>query len=173
MSAAAGDGDARTAPPPSDAADDETGPPPGAWSAVVAVAAPLAVGIVAMILALSLGIGTITDPDPGLWPLIVGAALTLASLVQAVTRRGDADCEAFTRGALRAVVAAVSLAGLAFLFERAGFELPTLLVLAFWLRVIGRESLLVTAVVSVATTAAVYGLFIVALGVPVPHLVAF
>jgi hypothetical protein len=173
VSAAAGDGDDLAASPVGDAADDESGPPPGTWAAAVAVVAPLAAGIVATVLALSLGIGTITDPEPGLWPLIVGAALALASLVQAATRRGHADCEAFTRGALRAAVGAGSLAGLAVLFERVGFELPTLVLLAFWLRVIGRESLLITTAVSVGTTAAVYVLFIVALGVPIPHLVAF
>jgi putative tricarboxylic transport membrane protein len=146
--------------------------PAAAWAGVVAAAAPLALGAAGIVLSLSLGIGTFTDPAPGLWPLLIGAALVVVSVVLVAKKQSRDGCERFTAGVLMGVGAAVSLTVLALLFEQTGFELPTLGLLAFWLRIIGRESLLVTALVSVGTTAALYVVFIVALGVPIPHLIA-
>ena len=42
-----------------------------------------------------------------------------------------------------------------------------------WLRFLGGESWRSTIVISVLTTAAFYGLFLYALSVPLPHLIAF
>jgi hypothetical protein len=56
------------------------------------------------------------------------------------------------------------------LVPRIGFEIPSVLVLALWLKVLGRESWLTTAVVSVTTTAVLYLLFVILLGTPLPRL---
>ena len=50
---------------------------------------------------------------------------------------------------------------------------PTLLLLFAWLRFLGRESWLSSAVIAVASTAVAYALFIIGLGVPLPHLIVF
>ncbi|NUQ90863.1 MAG: tripartite tricarboxylate transporter TctB family protein, partial [Glycomyces artemisiae] len=65
------------------------------------------------------------------------------------------------------------LAVYASLFEVVGFELPTLLLLFAWLRFLSRESWLTSAVVAVSATAVAYALFILGLGVPLPHIIAF
>ena len=160
---------------PAPAPDDPTGPAPEPparqWSGAVAAGVPLLLGIAAATLSVPLGIGTLTHPQPGLWPLLVSLGLVAASVVLVVRREARADCERFTRGASVALAGAASLVVLVLLFDQTGFELPMLLVLAFWLRVLGRESLLVTAAVALGTTAALYVIFILALGVPLPHIV--
>jgi putative tricarboxylic transport membrane protein len=137
----------------------------------VAAGVPLLLGIIAGAFSVSLGVGTFTHPEPGLWPLLVSLALVTAAVVLVVRRQARAGCERFTRTALLALAGAASLVVLVLLFDRTGFEIPTLLVLAFWLRVLGRESLLVTVTVALGTTAALYAIFILALGVPLPHIV--
>ena len=53
---------------------------------------------------------------------------------------------------------------------RVGFEIPTVLLLVFWLKLLGGESWRVTASVSVLTTAALYLIFVVLLSAPLPRL---
>lgn len=125
-------------------------------------------GLVAGWLSLDLGIGTLTDPGPGLWPLIVSVLLSVLGVLIAIQREGT---EPFTRQALFVGLGLISLAAYAAVIEHVGFEIPTIVLLAVWLRFLGNESWRTTAVVSVLATAGAYGLFITALGVPVPHLI--
>jgi hypothetical protein len=60
--------------------------------------------------------------------------------------------------------------GLGLLIPTIGFELPALALCVIWLRFLGGESWRSTAVVSVATVAAFYLLFLYALSIPLPHL---
>ncbi|SMC56563.1 tripartite tricarboxylate transporter TctB family protein [Kibdelosporangium aridum] len=129
---------------------------------------PILLGLVALWFATDLDFGSLTNPGPGLWPIVVSVVLVIAGVVIIVEARQDT--EGLTRGAITVVIAAVSLAVYAYLFELTGFEIPTILLLALWLKAFGRESWLVTGVVSVVATAAAYALFILGLGVPLPHL---
>ena len=54
-----------------------------------------------------------------------------------------------------------------------GFEIPALLMCAVWLRYLGGETWRSTVVVSVATVAAFYLLFLYGLRIPLPHLLVF
>ncbi|GAB3807525.1 tripartite tricarboxylate transporter TctB family protein [Micromonospora zhanjiangensis] len=139
----------------------------------MAGAVPVLLGLVTIWLAKGLGFGTLTEPGPGLWPMLVAVLLVFAGVAIMLGVRRAKDTEAFTRGTTVVVIAAASLAVYAFLFELVGFEIPTVLLLVLWLKFFGREGWRSTAVVSVVTTAAVYGLFIIALGVPLPHLIVF
>ncbi|GAA2261848.1 tripartite tricarboxylate transporter TctB family protein [Glycomyces scopariae] len=152
--------------------------PGGRVQAVVAGALPVAIGAFAAWLAFGLRIGSLTDPGPGLWPLIVAGLLVACGVgitVVAATAKAHAPngTEAFTRGTTAVLCAAGALAVYASLFEVVGFEAPTLLLLFAWLRFLGRESWLSSAVIAVVATAAAYALFILGLGVPLPHLIAF
>lgn len=151
--------------------DHEEVPGGGPVPAVVAGAVPVLLGVLTLWLAGDLRLGTLTDPGPGLWPTAIAVLLVITGVVIAVRR--TADTEAFTRGAGVVVTAAASLVLLAVLFERVGFEIPTALVLLLWLRLFGRESWRTTVLVAVLATAAAYLVFITALGVPLPHLIAF
>ena len=134
----------------------------------VAGLAAVAVGIAAALGARDLGVGSLTDPGPGLWPLVVSAVLVITGAVVAV-RPGD-DAEAIGRDAWVVVVACLSLVAYTAVIRVAGFELPTVVLLAFWLRVFGGEPWRTTIAVSVGVTVVVYAVFILALGVALPHL---
>lgn len=157
--------------------------PGGRVQAAVAGAVPLALGGFAAWLSFGLNVGSLTDPGPGLWPLIVagllvacGAGVIAVEVVnggKATEGEAAGDTEAFTRGTVGVVAAAAGLVVYASLFEVVGFEIPTVLLLFVWLRLLGRESWRGSAVIAVAVTAAAYALFILGLGVPLPHLIAF
>jgi putative tricarboxylic transport membrane protein len=151
---------------------DEAGPPAGGPAlSAIAGAIPVALGLATLLYALGLGFGSLADPGPGLWPSIVAVLLIGAGAGIAVRARTARDTEAFTRGTTAVVIGAASLAIYAYLFELIGFEIPTVLLLALWLRFLGGESWRVTAVMSVLATVAAYLLFITGLGVPLPHLI--
>jgi putative tricarboxylic transport membrane protein len=139
----------------------------GAQSRIAGLSA-VAVGIAAALGARDLGVGSLTDPGPGLWPLVVSAVLVITGAVVAV-RPGD-DAEAIGRDAWTVVVACLSLVAYTTVIRVVGFELPTIVLLAFWMRVFGGEPWRTTVAVSVGVTVAVYVVFILALGVALPHL---
>jgi hypothetical protein len=113
-------------------------------------------------------VGSLTDPGPGLWPLIVSAVLVITGAVVAI-RPGE-GAEAINRDAWSVVVACLSLVAYTAVIDVVGFELPTIVLLAFWLRVLGGEPWRTTVTVSLGVTVAVYAVFILALGVALPHL---
>jgi putative tricarboxylic transport membrane protein len=139
----------------------------GAQSRIAGLSA-VAVGIAAALGARDLGVGSLTDPGPGLWPLVVSAVLVITGAVVAV-RPGD-DAEAIGRDAWTVVVACLSLVAYTTVIRVVGFELPTIVLLAFWMRVFGGEPWRTTVAVSVGVTLAVHVVFILALGVGLPHL---
>jgi hypothetical protein len=127
----------------------------------------LATGIAAAFGARDLGVGSLSDPGPGLWPLIVSGVLILSGVAVGL-RPGD-GAEPIGRDAWAVAVACLSLVAYTVVIRAVGFELPTLVLLAFWLRVLGGEPWPTTIAVSVGITAAVYVVFILALGVALPH----
>jgi hypothetical protein len=163
----------------SEARQDEGAEEPrsgGRVQAVVAGAVPLALGAVAAWLSFGLNVGSLTDPGPGLWPLIVAGLLVAsgAGIIVVAVKAGRSDgTEAFTRGTFPMLAAVGGLAVYASLFEVVGFEVPTLLLLFAWLRFLSRESWLSSAVIAVVATAVAYALFILGLGVPLPHIIVF
>ena len=150
-------------------------PRAGAWAHYVAGLVPLALGAAAMVYSLGLGFGGPTDPGPGLWPFVTGAVLVATSVLLLAFGRGlGEDYESFTSGARTIALGVVSLAVFVVLFQRVGFELPSLLVFVFWLRFLGGESWRTTLAVAVGATAAFYVLFIVLLNISsLPHIALF
>jgi putative tricarboxylic transport membrane protein len=128
----------------------------------------VAVGIAAALGARDLGVGSLTDPRPGLWPLVVSSVHVITGAVVAV-RPGD-DAEAIGRDAWTVVVACLTLVAYTAVIRVVGFELPTIVLLAFWMRAFGGEPWRTTVAVSVGVTVVVYAVFILALGVALPHL---
>ena len=139
----------------------------GAQARVAGLAA-LALGIAAAFGSWDLGVGSLTNPGPGLWPLVVSAVLIIAGAVVAV-RPGE-GAEAIGRDAWVVVVACLSLVVFTAVIPVVGLELPTIALLAFWMRVFGGEPWRTTVAVSVGVTVVVYVVFILALGVALPHL---
>ncbi|WP_199552157.1 tripartite tricarboxylate transporter TctB family protein [Streptomyces sp. N35] len=140
---------------------------------VVAALVPLAVGVGAAILSWNLGVGTLAAPGAGMWPLIVSITMVVTAAVLLLDAQPRGDEEGFTKDSLTVAVSVSSLVAYALLFEVVGFEIPTVAVLVLWLRVLGREGWLLTVGISTGTTAALHLLFITALGIPLPHLIAW
>ncbi|MFI6760899.1 tripartite tricarboxylate transporter TctB family protein [Micromonospora sp. NPDC050417] len=145
-------------------------PPAGPLGQLVASAVPVALGAAALAYAVSLGLGTPTEAGPGLWPALASLLLITAGGWSLVFERRRQGAEQFSRGAIGIGVGIASLVVFVLSINRIGFEIPTLLIMALWLKVLGREGWLTTIAVSVTTTATLYLLFITLLGVPLPRL---
>ncbi|MDA2814694.1 tripartite tricarboxylate transporter TctB family protein [Nocardiopsis sp. RSe5-2] len=147
--------------------------PPSRRYATAVALVPLGVGVTGIIGSFSLGVGRPAEPGPGLWPLAVSVAVTVFSLILAASPQTAGAAERFDRGALTVVAAIASLLGFVLLIERIGFEIPAVALLLLWLKVLGRERWPVSLAVAFGATAAVHLLFIVGLGVSLPHIVSF
>jgi putative tricarboxylic transport membrane protein len=84
-------------------------------------------------------------------------------------RPGD-DAEAIGREAWIVVLGSLSLVAYTLLFEVLGFEIPTIALLVFWLKVLGGETWRTAVTVALGATVSVYLVFLLALGVALPHL---
>jgi putative tricarboxylic transport membrane protein len=95
------------------------------------------------------------------------------SAVLLVVGRNLTDSEAFTRSSVLPVIGIVTFVAFGLLMPLTGFEIPALVLCVVWLKFLGGESWRNTVVISVATVAAFYLLFLYGLRIPVPHLIAF
>lgn len=145
-------------------------PPAGRLGQLVAAVVPIALGLACLAYSVSLSLGTPVEAGPGLWPAIASLLLVGSGSWTLIFERGARDAEQFSRGAIGIAVGLAGLVVFVLLISRIGFEIPTLLVMVLWLKVLGRESWLVTAAVSASTTLVLYLLFITGLGVPLPRL---
>ena len=128
------------------------------------------VGLAGAWLSWGYGLGTLRRPDAGLWPFVISVLIMLFSAVLLVVGRGLEDSEKFTRTSLLVAVGGATLVGLGVAMPLIGFEIPALLLCVVWLRFLGGESWRSTVVVSIATVAAFYALFLYGLRLPLPHL---
>lgn len=163
--------DART--PEELAAQWEAEAPPAAGPVanLAASLAALVIGVGAVVLSLSMGLGTLSHPKPGTWPFIVGLVITVLSVAQLVLgRRGGTDGEKFSRLSWLAAFGLVTLVGLVALMPVIGFEIPSLLLSFVWMKFLGGESWRSAGVYSLLVVVAFYAIFILALGTSIPHL---
>jgi putative tricarboxylic transport membrane protein len=130
----------------------------------------LAIGAVGAILSYGYGLGTLRRPGAGLWPFAVSLVIVVLSLILLAVGRHLQDSEKFMRASLLVLAGVGTFVGLGLLIPLMGFELPALALSVVWLRFLGGESWRSTVVVSVATVAAFYLLFLYALSIPLPHL---
>jgi len=151
---------------------DERPPVGGPAYQVVAAVVVLVLGIGTAVLAYGYGLGSLRRPGPGLWPFAVSVLIAVLAVLLLVLGRGLDDAERFTRSSLLVLVGGATFVGLGLLLPSIGFEIPAVALGIVWLRFLGGESWRSTIVISVATTAAFYLLFLYALKIPLPHLLA-
>lgn len=151
---------------------DERPPAGGPAYQLVAALVVLVLGAAAAWLAHGYGLGSLRRPGPGLWPFVVSLLIVVLGVVLLLRGRALDDAERFTRASLLVVVGAATFLALGALLPVVGFEIPAVLLGIVWLRFLGGESWRSTIVVSVLTTAAFYVLFLYALSIPLPHLIA-
>lgn len=152
---------------------DERPPAGGPAYQVVAAVVVLAIGLGAAVLAYGYGLGPLRRPGPGLWPFAVAIVIAgLAVVLLAIGRTLD-DAEKFTRASFLALAGGATFIGLGLLLPTLGFEIPALALCIVWLRFLGGETWRSTIVIALCTTAAFYLLFLYALRISLPHLLAF
>ncbi|MGH1565402.1 tripartite tricarboxylate transporter TctB family protein [Mumia sp. DW29H23] len=154
------------------AAEWEAAKPPeaGPLANLVAAGAVVALGVVGIVLSIDLGVGSLSEPAAGSWPLAVSVVLTVLGVVLAARARSTHDAEKFSRSSLTVLAALATMVPFALIVGTIGFEIPAVLLAFVWLRFLGRESWRVSIVGSVAMVAVFYAIFVVALGVSIPHL---
>jgi putative tricarboxylic transport membrane protein len=152
---------------------DERPPVGGPAYQVVAALVVLVLGLGAAWLSHGYGLGSLRRPGPGLWPFVVSVLIAVLALVLLVVGRGLDDAEKFTRASLLVLAGGATFVGLGLLLPTIGFEIPAVLLGIVWLRFLGGETWRSTIVISLATTAAFYLLFLYGLKIPLPHLLAF
>ncbi|GAA4727588.1 tripartite tricarboxylate transporter TctB family protein [Nocardioides endophyticus] len=152
---------------------DERPPVGGPAYQVAAALVLLAFGLLAGYLAYGYGLGSLRRPGPGLWPFAVSALIVVLAVVLLIVGRHLDDAEKFTKASLLVLAGGATFVGLGVLLPSIGFEIPAVLLCIIWLRFLGGETWRSTIVISVAMTAAFYLLFLYALKIPLPHLLAF
>jgi hypothetical protein len=152
---------------------EERPPAGGPAYQLVAALVVLALGVAAAVLSYGYGLGSLRRPGPGLWPFIVSVLIVALALVLLAVGRSLDDTERFTRSSVLVVIGGATFVALGVLLPVIGFEIPAVLLGIVWLRFLGGESWRSTIVISVATTAAFYLLFLYGLSIPLPHLIAF
>lgn len=152
---------------------DERPPAGGTTYQIVAACVVLVIGVGTAVLAYGYGLGSLRRPGPGLWPLAVAIVIAgLAVVLLAICRTLD-DAEKFTRASFLALVGGVTFIGLGLLMPTIGFEIPAIALCIVWLRFLGGETWRSTIVIALCTTAGFYLLFLYALRISLPHLLAF
>lgn len=150
--------------------EEERPPAGGPGYQVAGALVALAIGLGGAILAYGYGLGSLRRPGPGLWPFVVSVVIVLLALTLLAVGRQLTDSEAFTRSSLLPLVGIATFIGLGALMPVIGFEIPSVLLCAIWLRFLGGETWRSTIITSVVTVAAFYALFLYGLRVPLPHL---
>jgi putative tricarboxylic transport membrane protein len=153
--------------------EDERPPAGGPVYQTLGALVGIAIGVGGAVLAYGYGLGSLREPGPGLWPFVVSVLIATLSVLLLVVGRGLTDSEAFTRSSALAVIGVVTFVAFGLLMPLTGFEIPALALCVIWLRFLGGQSWRNTVVISVLTTAAFYFLFLYALRIPLPHLIAF
>jgi putative tricarboxylic transport membrane protein len=153
--------------------EDDRPPAGGPAYQTVGALVGITIGVGGAVLASGYGLGSLHQPGPGLWPFIVSVVIGTLSVILLVVGRGLTDSEAFTRSSALPVIGVVTFVAFGLLMPLTGFEIPALALCVIWLRFLGGESWRNTLVISVATTAAFYLLFLYGLRIPLPHLIAF
>jgi putative tricarboxylic transport membrane protein len=129
---------------------------------------PLLIGLFFAYQAYALSLGQMMNPGPGLWPFIVCVGMIIAAVAVLIAERVPKHFEKFTSYAWQTLYGIISILLFIMLFTWIGFILPSMGLLFFWLRFMGKETWRMSVVLSILITMAFYLLFQVGLHVPFP-----
>ena len=141
--------------------DPQTGPTRRAIPAALT-----ALGVLAAVASVQLGLGSASQPGSGAWPLVASSGVVLSGAWLTIT--GMERPESVAVGNLARVLAAVATMALfVVLLPLVGMPLPALVAIIAWLRLFG-ESWRLTLVTAVLAVVALQIIFIELLAVPLP-----
>ncbi|GAA4511131.1 tripartite tricarboxylate transporter TctB family protein [Brevibacterium yomogidense] len=144
--------------------------PAGTVANLVSGVAVALLGVGSLAVALELGFGNLTQPRAGTWPAILSALLIVFGSTLAVRAKTYTDAEKISRHAAAVGVGAISIVAAVQLMPLIGFEIPAVLLMIFWMKVLGREKLLKSIIIAVVTVIALYLVFVTGLRISIPHL---
>jgi Tripartite tricarboxylate transporter TctB family len=150
--------------------EEDRPPAAGPLANLAAALAVAAVGTAGIVGSLALGLGTPAAPKPGMWPFIISLVLVVLAAAQAVFGRKSRDAEKFSGSSWQVLAGLATMIGFVLLVGTIGFEIPALLLTFIWLKFLGKETWRMSVVLSFAVVAAFYLIFVMALSVPIPHL---
>lgn len=150
----------------------ETPPPAGPIANIAASLVAVGIGVMGMVIAVGLGLGTPGEPAPGTWPFIISLVITVLALAQLIVgRRGGVDGEKFSPMSRMAAFGFITLLAMVWLMPVIGFEIPALLLCFIWMKFLGGETWRAATLYSVLVVVAFYAIFILGLGTSIPHLI--
>lgn len=155
---------------PADVVDARKAEPAGTVTNLVCGIVVMLLGIGSLMVALDLGFGNLTHPRAGTWPAILSVLLIAFGATLAIRATRYTDAEKITRHAAAVGVGAISIVIAVQLMPLIGFEIPALLLMVFWMKVLGREPLVKSIIVSAVTVIALYLVFVTGLRISIPHL---
>lgn len=129
---------------------------------------PLLMSAVFIFLSHQLALVQSNKPGPGLWPLILSVIIAAASILLLITDHKPDSHEKFSTKSKIVLYSVFSIIIFIYAFSKIGVVISSVLLLVFWLRIIGKESWRLTVLVSLSVTAFVYLLFVVWLRIPFP-----
>ncbi|MFI7616120.1 tripartite tricarboxylate transporter TctB family protein [Nonomuraea terrae] len=142
-------------------------PPGRLWAHRAAPLAIMLTGLAAIVMAVGLSVGNLTEPGPGLWPFTAAAVVTITAAVLVFTDRAE-DYEPWTMGSARVAAGVAGLGLFIVLFQVLGFPVAAFCALLFWLKVFGGEPWRWALPLAAGGAVVMHLLFVVALGVPFP-----
>lgn len=149
----------------------DSAPPAGSIANLAASLVAAGIGVAGMVIAVGLGLGTPGEPRPGTWPFIISLIITVLALAQLIVgRRGGMDGEKFSPLSHMAGFGFVTLLAMVWLMPVIGFEIPALLLCFVWMKFLGGETWRSATLYSLLVVAPFYAIFILGLGISIPHL---
>ncbi|PBC56560.1 hypothetical protein CJ177_13120 [Rhodococcus sp. ACPA1] len=124
-------------------------------------------GVIAIWLAIDLGVGTLGKPGPGLWPLAAGALMTAAGVATIVQTALGERVESL-RGSARPAFGVALAIVFVLLFSFVSVIVALIAVFALWTRLLGKLPWRSVVIWTVLGTAALYLLFGVLISTPFP-----
>jgi putative tricarboxylic transport membrane protein len=125
-------------------------------------------GIAMMLAAAGLSLTNDGGPGPGLWPFIAASLVAVCGVV-ALVRPALEEYEPTEPGGIRRVLlGAASLVVFVVAFAYVGFVIAGTVTFWFWLKVLGRETWLMSTLLAPACAVGIQLLFVLGLGVPFP-----
>lgn len=144
--------------------------PAGALANLVSGVVVILLGTGSLLVALDLGFGNLTQPQAGTWPAILSMLLIVLGIALAALSKTLTDAERISRNAVAVGIGAISIVVAVQLMPVIGFEIPAVLLMVFWMKVLGREKLLKSIIVSVIAVIVLYLVFVTGLRISIPHL---
>ncbi len=142
---------------------------------IIGASVGIALGIAISVAGITYGLVARGMPGPGLFPLVLGVALTVLSVIWLVDPRqrelttADEDfAVADTRARRLIAVTLIASVGFVLLLNPIGYQLAMLVFVGVLLKLVSQRGWISTVVISVAFAFGSYMLFVLVLGVPLP-----